>query len=275
MERISSRQNAIVRRFRQLHEGDAHGQRMLLDGEHLVREALASGIQLEAVALTDRLASGSLAPLVAELAQKNVRLVIVDAAVLAAISPVRQPSGIAAIAAQPATTLDRVLAERPSLLLSLSRVQDPGNVGAIVRTGEACGATGLVVTQGTADPFGWKALRGGMGSTFRLPITKVESLEDAVRVARTAGLRLIATTTRNGTPLPACDLRGDCAIFLGGEGPGLPGAMVEAADERITIPMRAPVESFNVAIAAALVVYEAARQRAAPPSRARRTNVAV
>ena len=275
MERITSRQNALVQRFRTLHEGDRDGKLMLLDGEHLVREALASGVHLEAVALTDRAASGPLADLVAELGRTNVRVVLIDTAVLAAISPVRQPSGIVAIAAQPSTAADRVTLERPALVLTLTGVQDPGTVGAIVRTAEGCGATGVIVTAGTADPFSWKALRGGMGSTFRLPIASVGSPEDALRVARSSGLRVIATTARGGTPLPSCNLQGDCAIFLGGEGPGLPVAIVQAADEWITIPMRAPVESLNVAIAAALVVYEAARQRPAPPSRAGRTNVAV
>ena len=275
MDRITSRQNALVQRFRALHEGDPDRKLMLLDGAHLVREALASGVHLEAVALTDRVASGSLADLAAELGRRSVRVVLIDSAVLAAVSPVRQPSGIVAIAAQPSAAADRVLLQRPALVLTLSGVQDPGNVGAIVRTAEGCGATGLIVTAGTSDPFSWKALRGGMGSTFRLPIASVVSPDDAVRLARSSGLRVIAATARGGTPLPACNLRGDCAILLGSEGPGLPAAIVEAADERMTIPMRAPVESLNVAIAAALVVYEAARQRTAPPTRAGRTNVAV
>lgn len=275
MHRISSRQNLVAKRFRQLGAGDPSGQWMLLDGEHLVTEALASGLHIDVVAFTDELVTGRLAPMADELARSGVTVVTVTDQVLAAISPVRQPSGVVAIAQRPSATLDRVFQVRPSLVLILNEVQDPGNVGAVVRAAEGCGATGIVVTTGSADPFSWKALRGGMGSTFRVPVATKESLDSAISRARAAGLRVVATTARGGTPLPACDLRGDCAILLGGEGPGLPDGVVEAADERLTIPMRAPVESLNVAISAALVLYEAARQRLAiiPPTRS--THVAL
>jgi TrmH family RNA methyltransferase len=275
MEHISSRQNPVVKRFRQLAAGDPASQWMLLDGEHLLHEAAASGLHIDVAAFTEVLAAGPLAAMATRLAQSGVTVVTVTEQVLAAMSPVKQPSGVAAIAQRPSTTLDRVLHARPSLVLILSELQDPGNVGAIVRAAEGCGATGMVVTTGSADPFGWKALRGGMGSTFRLPIASRESLDAAVGRARAAGLRVIATTARGGTPLAACDLRAGCAILLGSEGPGLPDAVVEAADERLTIPMRAPVESLNVAISAALVLYEAARQRDAAVPADRSTHVAV
>jgi TrmH family RNA methyltransferase len=113
----------------------------------------------------------------------------------------------------------------------------------------------------SADPFGWKALRGAMGSTFRLPLVR-EPLDLALETARAARTRVVATIPRGGTPLPECDLRGPVAILLGGEGAGLPAAWLDAADGRLTIPMRGKVESLNVAIAAALILYEASRQRA-------------
>jgi TrmH family RNA methyltransferase len=275
MDLISSRQNAIVKRFRQLAAGDPAGEWMLLDGEHLVGEALASGLRIDIAAFVERLANGPMAGQVDALARSGTRVVAVTDQVLNAISPARQPSGVVAIAKRPSATLDQVLHARHALILILGDVQDPGNVGAIIRAAEGCGATGIVITTGAADPFGWKALRGGMGSTFRLPIVSGKPLEAAVDDARAAGLRVIATAARTGTPLPACDLRAACAILLGGEGSGLPAAIVDAADERVTIPMEAPVESLNVAIAAALVLYEAARQRATSVPVERSTNVAL
>jgi TrmH family RNA methyltransferase len=275
MERISSRQNAIVKRFRQLAAGDPAGEAMLLDGEHLVREALASGLRVELAAFVERLTNGAMAEMVDALERSGARVVAITDQVLTAVSPVREPSGVVAIANRPSATLDQVLQASWSLVLILGDVQDPGNVGAIIRAAEGCGATGVVVTTGAADPFSWKALRGGMGSTFRLPIAVGPSLAEAVSRARAAGLRVVATTVRGGTPLPACDLRPGCAILIGGEGSGLPAAIVEAADERIMIPMRAPVESLNVAIAAALVLYEAARQRATAFPGERSPNVAL
>jgi TrmH family RNA methyltransferase len=144
----------------------------------------------------------------------------------------------------------------------LSDVQDPGNVGAIVRSGEACGATGIVAGDGTADPYGWKALRGSMGSTFRVPVASQVSSLEAARAAKAQGVRILAAVPRNGQGLPDADLRGPAAVLLGGEGKGLPQPLQHLADATLSIPMREPVESLNVAVAAALIAYEASRQRA-------------
>jgi TrmH family RNA methyltransferase len=157
--------------------------------------------------------------------------------------------------------MERVFERAPSLVLILDRVQDPGNVGAIIRAGEACGATGVITTPGTADPFGWKALRGSMGSALRLPVARADSIDDAARAASRAGVRVYASVPREGTSLTSADLTGGLALLLGGEGAGLDAAAIASADERITIPMRPPVESLNVATAAALILYEASRQR--------------
>jgi TrmH family RNA methyltransferase len=261
MERISSRQNPVVKRFREVARGGSR-EWMLLDGEHLIEEALSSGVRIDVAAFANGPTEGRLALLAARVAGAGSATIAVADLVLAAMSPVRQPSGVVAIAERRPVTIDEVLERRPPMVLMLGEVQDPGNVGAIIRAAEACGATGIVTGKGTADPFGWKALRGAMGSTFRLPVAAGHSLADAVGCARAAGLRVFATAARDGTPLAACDLRGPSAILFGGEGPGLPQDLLEASDERLTIPMRPPVESLNVAIAAALVLYEAARQRA-------------
>jgi TrmH family RNA methyltransferase len=256
IERISSRQNALVREFRDIANGDV-ADRMLLDGEHLIEEALASGVEIEVAAFSDRLAAGALAHRL----PATTRKVIVSDVVLTAISPVQSPSGAVAICRRPHSDIAHVLARTPQLILLLHDIQDPGNVGAIVRAAEGCGATGVVCSKRTADPFGWKALRGSMGSSFRIPLTTKYSLREAVRTARERGLRIYATTARRGTSLPECNLRMPAAIVLGGEGGGLPASIIDDADESLTIPMQPPVESLNVAIAAALVLYEAARQR--------------
>jgi RNA methyltransferase, TrmH family len=257
IERISSRQNPLVGQFRDV----AHGRvadAMLLDGEHLIEEALVSGVAINVAAFGERLGNG---PLPDRLRHEGVTVVLVTDAVLSAISPVQTPSGVVGIARRPAASLEGVFAATPALVAVLQDVQDPGNVGAVVRAAEGCGATGVVCSEHSADPFGWKALRGAMGSTFRLPVAAGRPLDAALALARSRGLRVFATTARGGTSLPECDLRGPAAVIFGGEGTGLPAALIEAADARLTIPMKAPVESLNVAIAAALVLYEAARQR--------------
>ena len=219
---------------------------MLLDGEHLLEEALASGVRIDVAAFGNGLPEGRLAALAARIARAGTTTIAVTDPVLAVMSPVRQPSGVVAIAERRPVTLDDVLERKPlghgpaareagrhePMVLMLSQVQDPGNVGAIIRAAEACGATGVVAGEGTADPFGWKALRGAMGSTFRLPVASGRPLADAVGSARAAGLRVFATAARDGTPLAACDLRGPSAILFGGEGAGLPQDLLDASDER-------------------------------------------
>jgi TrmH family RNA methyltransferase len=233
---------------------------VLLDGQHLLEEAISAEVPIDVAAFSEAQAREPLRTLAARTSRLGAKTVTVTDQVLAAISPVQRPSGVVAIARRPATSLEQVFARMPQLVVLLSDVQDPGNVGAIVRAAEACGATGLVAGAATADPFGWKALRGSMGSTFRLPIARAR-IESALDAARAHGLRVFATAPRGGTPLPACDLRGPSAILLGGEGGGLPKPWLDSADDRLTIPMRGQVESLNVAIASALVLYEAARQR--------------
>lgn len=261
MERIASRHNPIVKRFRDLAREGSSADAVLLDGEHLLHDALAAGLVIEVAAFAERLASERLATLARWAARSGARVIVVNDRILAAISPVKSPSGAVAVARRRDASLDDVLASPEPLILVLHEVQDPGNVGAIIRSAEACGATGVITGPGCADPFGWKALRGAMGSTFRLRVAPRVPLPQVVTRTHTAGIRIVATVPAGGTPLPAVDLRGPCAILLGGEGGGLPDAVVDAAEACLTIPMRPPVESLNVATAAALIVYEASRQR--------------
>ena len=263
MEHVTSRQNTAVKRFREVARRgrDAHDA-VLVDGPHLVSEALDARVRFEVVAFGADVAAGQLAALASRCLQEGIRVITTTPSLLPALSPVTQPSGVVAIARLKQPTVEQaVAAGPPQLLLVLDRVQDPGNVGAIVRSAEACGGTAIIAGAGTADPYGWKALRGSMGSTFRLPVASAGSLKDAIDTARAAGLRVFATVPRGGTPLRRAALTGPSAIVVGGEGAGLADETIDRADEALTIEMRPPVESLNVGVAAALVMYEAFRQR--------------
>ena len=174
----------------------------------------------------------------------------------------RSPAGVVGIARREVPTLDDALASPNPLVVVAHDVQDPGNVGGIMRTAEAAGATAFVTTASTADPLGWKALRGSMGSAMRLPIARAE-IDEVIRALKSAGIRTNALTPRDGRPLYETDFREPSALLVGAEGAGLPDDLLRHVDRRITIPMFEPVESLNVGVAAALVLYEAFRQRAA------------
>ena len=141
-------------------------------------------------------------------------------------------------------------------------MQDPGNLGAAIRSADALGASGVVSIGHAADPAGWKALRGAMGSTFRLPVSRA-SLDDLLGVGTAQRVAVLATTARGGVALADAPLSEPVLLLFGGEGAGLPDAVLPAKTTRITIPMRAGVESLNVAVAVGLVLYEARRQRQA------------
>ena len=177
-----------------------------------------------------------------------------------AMSPVRTPAGVVALARRRCCTLPQLLAPSPALVVVAADTQDPGNVGAIVRSAEAGGASGVLFTGASSDPWNWKALRAAMGSTFRLPVFRAHDLTwlDEFRAHQ---LRIVATVPRDGVDLARVDLRVPAAVLVGAEGAGLAPALITAADVRLTIPMTPPVESLNVAVATALIVYEARRQR--------------
>ncbi len=287
MERITSRQNAVVKRFRDLarasrvaapvgradhHGHGGHAGEILLDGPHLLQEALACDIPIDIAVFSERQLDNVLSPL-ARLA-KDVRKhggrpVIVTEHVLAAMSPVQQPTGVVAIARARATDVRVVFAAARAhgpqlpIVLVLAGLQDPGNVGSIVRTAAAFGAAGIIAIDGTANPFSWKALRGAMGGTFRLPVAARGTMPDVIASAGQEHMRLVAAVPRGGTPLPSLDFALPIAVVLGNEGSGISQTALSAAHDTVTIPMRAPVESLNVAIAASLILYEAARQRGA------------
>jgi RNA methyltransferase, TrmH family len=263
MRSLSSRHHPLVAACRALaRPGARNDHRILLDGPHLVTDALAADLSIETVAFTARASSApEAARLIERLSMTPAELVQVTDSMMAAMSPVSSPSGIVAIAARPVSSLDRVLAAAPALVVSAVDVQEPGNVGAVVRAAEAGGATGAIFCGASADPFGWKALRGSMGSALRLPVASDLPLEHALAAARAAGLRVVATVPHGGEPPEAIDWREPTLLLFGGEGPGLSDDVLAAADARVSIPMRPPVESLNVAVAAALLVYEAARRR--------------
>tara|TARA_Y100000294_G_scaffold11705_1_gene10630 strand:+ start:189 stop:1031 length:843 start_codon:yes stop_codon:yes gene_type:complete len=262
-ERVSSRRNATVGAFRTAAAPRVADAPMLLDGRHLVEDARRAGVAVTlAAVMASRLeADASLAALASTIAGEGTRVLSVTDDVMDAISPVSSPSGIVALAGRPTISLDDVLARSPQLVVGLVDLQDPGNVGAVIRTADAAGAGGVVASDHCADPYGWKALRGAMGGTFRVPVAQVPDPSAVVTEARAKGLTIVATAPQGGTPPWAMTLTQPALVLIGGEGAGLPTALVAAADETLSIPMPGGAESLNAAAAAAVVVYESVRQR--------------
>lgn len=255
---VQSRQNARVKELRAAFAGRARTERGLLaiEGEHLLLEAVASGLELATVfvetrreALLDRLG----VPMKAE-------VMSLPPEVFSSAVRTESPQGIAALVKPRAFTLDEVLSGPRPLILVAAGLQDPGNLGTLIRSAEAFGASGYVTLPGTVSPENQKALRASAGSIFRLPgITLCESHIFSVLAER--GIRTIAAVAAEGRPLAEHDLTGPCALIVGNEGGGIAPEVLRCADACVTIPTPGPVESLNAAIAGSILLYEAARQR--------------
>ena len=268
MKKITSRQNPLVARFRAAARTNrSNRSQILLDGTKLVEDALAAGVSIDVAVVSSaelRKNNRKFTSLAHNLEANGVTVAAATNEVLSSMSPVSSPSGFVAIAAHRPVRLQDVYRRR-GLTLAPVGVQDPGNVGAIIRAADAAGASGVVVSSGSADPFGWRALRGAMGSSFRLPVADINHISAAVDAAHERGIDVIAAVPRGGRSLYAFDLTEPKLIFLGSEGAGLDDEILALADARLTVPMRQHVQSLNAAVAASLIVYEARRQRTRRP----------
>jgi TrmH family RNA methyltransferase len=264
---ISSRQNPIVRTFRALADDpDPTGERVLLDGVHLVRDAHAAGAEFEVlvVAASRLTTNNEEAEIAHALEASGIEVIAADEKAFAALSPVKSPSGIAAIARRKVTAPPLICTHPHAFILTAVDVQDPGNVGSLLRVAEAGGATGAFVCGASASPFSWKALRGSMGSALRLPIVAGMTTDAVMNGMAEAGVRMIAAVPRDGENPDAMDWHGPVGLFVGGEGRGLSDEVIARCEARVTIPMESTVESLNVAMAAGILIYAARRQRVNP-----------
>jgi TrmH family RNA methyltransferase len=262
-EPIRSRSNPLVRRLRSLKERTER-ELCLVEGVKLLAEARSAGVALVEVAASPRAARApGAAALLAQFEADGTPVRWLTDDVLASLSETDTPQGLLGLARRPSFDEAAAFRGTPLLLVAVG-VQDPGNLGGLLRTAEAAGATGAWLADGCADAFSWKALRGSMGSAFRLPHFKVKEARALLDRLRREGIRTVAAVAEGGVAYHDADLRGKVAFVLGSEGRGLPPAVSGAADARVTIPLASPVESLNVGVAGGLLLFEAARQRCRP-----------
>lgn len=189
------------------------------------------------------------------------RYELISDAVCRHLSDTRTPQGVTALVKKQETPLEEILArdENPCLFL-LENLQDPGNMGTILRTSEGAGVSGIIMNRESVDPYNPKVIRSTMGAIFRMPFVIVDDFEDVLCRLKEAGVRTFAAHL-DGEDFYRQDYRGGCAFFIGNEGNGLSEELAARADGRIRIPMKGQVESLNAAVAATVLMYETLRQR--------------
>jgi TrmH family RNA methyltransferase len=263
MIHITSRDNSLLRQARAVRDGKEEDL-VFVEGLRLSEEALRSGLAIETVIVSDELAAKpKVASLVAELEKVASRIVSVSEKLLESVSYTKTPQGIVLLASRPQSReLDlEWKMESAELLVVMHRINNPVNVGAILRTAEAAGATGAVATEETSDPFSPKSLRGAMGAAFRLPIWRGPTYQAALAWCAGHTIQTVCADVHSSTGYDEVDWTLPSALILGPESSGLSKTEIVAANKSVGIPMREPTESLNVAVAAGILLYEAARQR--------------
>lgn len=258
---VQSKQNARLKELRRAlaRPGrDTHGLAGI-EGPHLLEEAVRAGLRVPCVfvgqdnqAMVEQLPVG-----------KDTEVLIVPRPLLDSVLQTETPQSVAALVELPDWTWSHVLRGRGAwdpLVLVLAAIQDPGNIGTILRSAEAFGASGVIALPGSANVWNPKAVRASAGSIFRLPVLSA-GLEECLHNLRESSMRILTTTVHGAEPADMVNFTGPLALVIGNEASGVPEEIAEHADSRVTIPCPGPVESLNAAVATSVLLYEACRQR--------------
>ncbi|HUA15730.1 MAG TPA: RNA methyltransferase [Verrucomicrobiae bacterium] len=265
LRRIEGRHNALVKDLR---HAFAYGEATeagdcAIEGVRIIEEAIRSGLRFRA-AIFKESAQNLAERLLPQISSHADTLLLPDKLFDATV-PSETPQGVAALVRLKEFSLDDVLERLPlGPILVVAGLQDPGNLGTILRSAEAFGSAGVVLAEGTVSPLNAKVIRASAGSIFRLPVILAKNhggLEAVLERFRALAVRLVATSSHKGTALDQANLTGPLSLFIGSEGSGLSRSLIAQGDETIAIPHSSQVESLNAGVAASIVLYETARQR--------------
>lgn len=261
LRRIGGRHNALVKEIRRAfsrgeltESGDC-----AVEGLRVIEEAIRSGVRFQAVLFSEsgEKLAGRLLPQIGS----HVETLVLPDKLFTGMVDSETPQGVAALVHFKQNSVADVLERAASgPVVVVAGLQDPGNLGTIVRSAEAFGAAGILLGEGTVSPFNPKVVRGTAGSIFRLPMAQGMTSE-MLSELRARRVRLLATSSHKGIPLPVANLSLPLAVLVGGEGAGISKDLLAKADEIVAIPHSSHVESLNAGVAASIVLYEIARGR--------------
>jgi TrmH family RNA methyltransferase len=261
--KITSRDNPLLRQVRAVRDGKID-ELIFVEGLRLCEEARLSQLELAAVVVSEELMQKERAAgVISEITAVSKRVASVSEKLLESVSYTKTPQGIVVLARRPAASEERMAAsiKRDSLLVVLHQINNPVNVGAILRTAEAAGASGVITTRSTSDPFSPKSLRGAMGSAFRLPIWSGPEYMQVIEWCQQRTIATVCADVEAKISYTEIDWTGPRALLLGPESTGFTPEELEEADEKVSIPMKGAAESLNVSVAAGILLFEAARAR--------------
>jgi TrmH family RNA methyltransferase len=260
---ITSRDNSMLRQARRVRDGKVT-ELIFIEGLRLAEEALLSGLEIEVTLFSDEIARKErAASTIAKLQKVSRKIASVSEKLLESISYTKTPQGIVLLGRRPHVSNERLgeVTTTSSLIVVLHQINNPVNVGAILRTAEAAGADAVITTKNTSDPFSPKSLRGAMGSAFRLAVWNGSEYEEVIDWCRSKQLRVICSDATGTISYTDLDWTSGVALVLGPESTGLTEDEIARADQSVSISMTGKAESLNVSVAAGILLFEAARQR--------------
>lgn len=263
LRRVASRQNAAVKELRKafIHGEMTSAGLLAIEGVRIIEEAVRSGLRFQAIFFSEK-GSVHAERLLPQISHHAEALLLPDDVFSSAVDT-DSPQGVAALVMLKPAQLEDLLSGTPGgnlLMVGVAGLQDPGNLGTIIRSAEAFGARAVLLGENTVSSANPKAVRASAGSLFRQPLVTVK-MSEALALLKQHQYRVFASSSHKGRAIDEADLSGPAVLLIGNEGAGLAPAILSQADELVTIPHSARVESLNAGIAASILLYEAARQR--------------
>lgn len=231
-----------------------------IEGTRSVKQCVESKGKIKYVVYSEELLNEEGLSLIDNLKNTKLDIYSTTETLFKQISDTEAPQGILAVVEMKQTELESVFST-PNFIILLDRVQDPGNLGTIIRTADAFGANAIIVTSGCVDVYNPKTVRSTMGSIFQIPIVHIEDIKDAISVLKEKNIRVIASSLETDTYSFDMDFKTDCALVIGNEGMGISSEVIALSDELVKIKMTGLAESLNAGIASGVLMYEVLRQR--------------
>lgn len=260
---ITSKENSAVKYLRSLSDPKQRKkeQAFLIEGVKMVEEALRSGTGVKMVVAAPSLVQHH-GKIILKLAEtRSVDILWISEKIMDAVAETKTPQPVMAVVQIKEHFENELFAHGSKLVVICHQLQDPGNLGTIIRTAEAVGAAGAAITPNTVDPYNAKTVRASMGSILRVPVVRIADVSAFIMKCRQEGFQTIAMALEGGKTHFNLDLRKPTAVLVGQEGTGLPEDILDNVDHRVRIPMAEMIDSLNVATSAAVFLYEVMRQR--------------
>lgn len=262
VDRIISRENTIIKHSRKLKikKYRQENKQFVVEGIRSVEEAISSGAHVQYCLCSENISGDRIESLQRAAQKKGIKIYMISGDLIDEICDTETPQGIVAIVDRENYSLKQLTSGTDFLVIA-DRIQDPGNLGTIIRTADAAGADGVVLSEGTVDPYSPKVLRSTMGSVFHIPVVSVPDICDAIDTMKENGFSIYASSLEGSSPYYSREYNGKVAIVIGNEASGVDPKILLKSDRLIKIPMPGQAESLNAAVAGGILMFEVIRKR--------------